>query len=58
MVAAYDASGGAIEFGKPRVWAAKADLGPWFDLWPAGGRFVIEEMLLRARGLRLRSRLR
>jgi Tol biopolymer transport system component len=41
MVAEYTANGDAFETGKPRLWAAKKDLGAYFDLAPDGKRFAV-----------------
>jgi serine/threonine-protein kinase len=43
MVADYTVNGDAFEVGKPRLWAAKKDLGTYFDLAPDGQRFAAIE---------------
>jgi serine/threonine-protein kinase len=41
MAASYMTSGEAFVAGKPRPWAAKKDLGEFFDLAPDGKRFAV-----------------
>jgi hypothetical protein len=41
MVADYTVNGEAYAAGKPRLWAAKKDLGAYFDLAPDGKRFAV-----------------
>ena len=41
MVASYRTDGGAFVTSKPRVWAAKNDLGEFFDPAPDGKRFAV-----------------
>ena len=41
MVASYTTSGEAFALSKPRLWAAKKDLGNYYDLAPDGKRFVV-----------------
>jgi len=41
MVASYTANVEAFAASKPRLWAAKKDLGGFFDLAPDGKRFVV-----------------
>jgi serine/threonine-protein kinase len=43
MVASYTLTDGEFVPGRPRLWAAKKDLGEWFDLSPDGSRFAILE---------------
>ena len=41
MVVSYTTSGEAFVPSKPRLWAAKKDMGPYFDLAPDGKRFAV-----------------
>jgi serine/threonine-protein kinase len=41
MVASYNTDGEAFVASKPRLWAAKNDLGEFFDLAPDGKRFAM-----------------
>jgi Tol biopolymer transport system component/DNA-binding winged helix-turn-helix (wHTH) protein len=41
MVASYKVNGAALVASKPRLWAAKNDLGTYFDLAPDGKRFAV-----------------
>jgi len=49
MVVSLVKQGGGSEPGKPRVWAAKRDLDPSFDVAPDGTRFVTVENVADAR---------
>ena len=41
MVASYTTNGEAFVASKPRLWAAKRDLGAYFDVAPDGKRFAV-----------------
>jgi serine/threonine-protein kinase len=41
MVASYTVGSDAFAASKPRVWAHKEDLGPYFDVSPDGKRFAV-----------------
>ena len=41
MVASYTARGEAFAANKPRLWVAKNDLEPYFDLAPDGKRIAV-----------------
>jgi serine/threonine-protein kinase len=41
MIASYTTNGEAFVASKPRLWAAKKDLGDYFDLAPDGKRFAL-----------------
>ena len=43
MVATYTERGEAFDAASPRLWAAKRELGPYFDVAPDGKRLVIFE---------------
>ena len=41
MAASYTTSSDAFSLGKPRLWAAKKNMGDYFDLAPDGKRFAV-----------------
>jgi serine/threonine-protein kinase len=43
MMTSYSVHGMSFESTPPRLWAAKRDLGQWFDIAPDGKRFIVVE---------------